>query len=82
MSLTDQHRADLRRSGLNDETIAASGIHSLSAAQVRELVGMDGGAGYAIPYPGATHSNGSAYVRVRLDVPLRIGDRDRALPHP
>jgi hypothetical protein len=72
--LSDQHLADLRRSGLSDETIAAAGIHSLSAAQIRELLKMDGGAGYAIPYPGAAYSDGSPYVRVRLDRPLAMGD--------
>ena len=74
MTLTEQHLADLRRSGLSDETISAAGFRSLSAEGVREVLGMDVGSGLAIPYPGAAHSDGSPYARVRLDKPLPMGD--------
>lgn len=75
--LTDAHLADLRCSGLTDETIAAAGIRSLSAANVQALFGRDDvGSGLAIPYAGCTFSDGTPYVRVSLDVPLLIGDRE------
>jgi len=74
VTLTGQHLADLRRSGLSDETIAAAGFRSLSAEGVREVLGMDVGSGLAIPYPGAAYGDGSPYVRVRLDRPLPMGD--------
>ena len=71
--LTEEHLADLRRSGLTDETIAAAGFYSLSAAEVAALLGRDDvGSGMAIPYAGCTCSDGTPYVRVRLDVPLEI----------
>jgi len=74
VNLAEQHLADLARSGLEHETAAAAGLRSLSASEVREILGMDGGAGLAIPYAGAAHSDGSPYVRVRLDRPLPTGD--------
>jgi hypothetical protein len=36
---------------------------------MREVIGMDAGPGLAIPYLGAVHSDGTPYVRVRLDEP-------------
>jgi hypothetical protein len=74
VNLAEQHLADLRRSGLSDETIAAAGFRSLSAEKVRQVLGMDVGPGLAIPYPGLTHKDGSPYVRVRLDHPLPMED--------
>jgi len=70
-ALAPNHLADLRASGLSDETIAAAGFRSLSAAEVRAVVGMDAGPGLAIPYAGCIHADGSPYVRVRLDKPFR-----------
>ena len=76
--LNERHLVDLRRSGLNDETIAAAGLHSLSAAEVRGITGVDGGPGLAIPYPGAVFRDGSPYVRVRLDSPRPMSDGSSA----
>ena len=71
--LAAHHLADLRRSGLSDETIVAAGFYSISAEEVAALLGRDdAGSGMAIPYPNCTFSNGTPYVRVRLDVPLVI----------
>jgi putative DNA primase/helicase len=71
--LTQHHLADLRRSGLTDETIAAAGLYSLSAAEAQALLERDDvGPGMAIPYAGCTFRTGTPYVRVRLDVPLLI----------
>ena len=71
----EQHLADLRRSGLTDEIIAAAGFRSLSAAEVAALLGRDdAGAGLAIPYPHCVCGDGKPYVRVRLDIPLKIKD--------
>ncbi len=68
--LNEHHLADLRRSGLTDDTIAAAGFRSLSTAEARDILDMDAGPGLAVPYPGLTHKDGSPYVRVRLDQPL------------
>ncbi len=69
------HRDDLRRSGLTDETIAAAGFYSISADEVAALLGRaNAGSGLAIPYPDCTLSDGKPYVRVRLDMPLLISD--------
>ncbi len=70
--LTPEHVADLRRSGLSDETIAAAGFRSLGAHEVRRLLDYPTAcAGMAIPYPGCIFGDGSRYVRVRLDHPLQ-----------
>ncbi len=75
--LNPHHLADLRGSGLTDETIAAAELHALSAQDVAVLLGRDdAGSGMAIPYPSRAFSDGSRYVRVRLDAPLVIGDRE------
>lgn len=75
--LTELHWNDLRRSGLSDETIAAAGFYALSAIEAQALLGRDDvGSGMAIPYPGCAFRDGTPYVRVRLDVPLRVGDRE------
>ncbi len=68
------HRDDLRRSGLTDETITAAGIYSVSSAEAGNILDMDSGPGLAIPYPGITYSDGSPYLRVRLDNPRPMGD--------
>lgn len=74
VNLTEQHLADLRRTGLSDETIAAAELHMLSARDVAGLLERDdAGSGLAIPYPNCTFSDGALYVRVRLDTPLVIG---------
>lgn len=70
--LTPEHVADLRRSGLNDETIAAVGFRSLAAHEVRGILDYPtAGTGMAIPYPGCIFSDGQPYLRVRLDHPLQ-----------
>ena len=73
-TLLDHHIADLRASGLGEETIAAAGFRSCSAAEVLSLLGMDAGSGLAIPYIGAAYGDGSEYVRVRLDRPFATKD--------
>jgi len=72
------HLADLRRSGLTEETIAAAGIRSLSRVEVKAALGMNAGSGYSIPYRGATHRDGTPYVRVRLDNAFLTSDGHRA----
>lgn len=69
--LAEHHLADLRRSGLTDETIEAAGFRSLSAADTKALLERDDvGGGMVIPYPGCFFSDGAPYVRVRLDTAL------------
>ena len=41
VALHPDHLADLRQSGLNDETIAALGIHSARPQDIPKLVGWD-----------------------------------------
>lgn len=81
--LTPAHLADLRRSGLTDETIAAAGFYSLTPEQVPALTKCDvyNKSGLAIPYRGCQFSDGTPYLRVRLDQPFttKKGDRVRYL---
>jgi len=73
--LDPHHLADLRRSGLTDEAIVAAEFHALSAEDVAALLGRDDtGGGLAIPYLNCAFADGTPYVRVRLSVPLVIGD--------
>ena len=63
--------ADLRASGLSDETIAAMGCRSLEKTNVRELTGVKvPSGGYAIPYPGLLDQTGGPSIRIRLREPL------------
>lgn len=51
--LNSQHIEDLKRSGLIDQTIEASGIYSATAEQITVLLGFKvKSAGMVIPYPG------------------------------
>jgi hypothetical protein len=69
--VNDAHMADLRRSGLTDETIADAGIYSADAVVIAELLGgWDiGCGGMVIPYPHAPD-----YVRIRPDTPVTMPD--------
>lgn len=73
LSLQPDHLADLRRSGLSDETIAAAGIRSLALADLpRHLSPRIAGqiqSAYVIPYPGAED-----FFRVKLFPPVPDGD--------
>ncbi len=71
--LLPQHLADLRKSGLSDETIAAAGICSITdAQQIRKILGWDAGriigSCMAIPFRRADGSR-TGYVRLRPDKP-------------
>lgn len=70
--LTQNHIADLHRSGLTDETIAAAGFHSLTPEQIPEVTKCQvfNRSGYAIPYHGCQFTDGTPYLRVRLDQPF------------
>jgi hypothetical protein len=67
--LQDHHLADLRSSGLSDETIQASGCYSAPEATVRELLGFGVGPGLVFPFPGTEDSRGVPFVQVKPDVP-------------
>jgi putative DNA primase/helicase len=56
VSLSADHLADLRRSGLTDETIASAGVRSLSEPDLRQEIGALAekvSSGYLVPYHGA-----------------------------
>lgn len=73
--LNDPHVADLRKSGLTDETIAASGIYTAHSQRVHDLLGMNTGSnGMVIPY---LHVTDETYVRVKLDQAGKDGKRYR-----
>ncbi len=67
-SLTPNHIADLKRSGLDEANIDQSGIYSASAEEVAQILGrQDVGTGMIIPYP---QLNGSPpFIRVKPDKP-------------
>jgi hypothetical protein len=56
------HLADLRASGLSDETIALAGI--FSANHTAPILGWEAGGGLVFPYPGC-----GDFARVKLDHP-------------
>ncbi len=74
--LVDAHLQDLLRSGLNTETILASGIYSASPDEVAEILGFGAGGGMAIPYP--ANGDGTPFVRIRLDKVVSDGKRYRS----
>ena len=53
MSIAEEHLADLRASGLTDETIATAGVWSASTLEASGIFGrsLECGA-LALPYPG------------------------------
>jgi P4 family phage/plasmid primase-like protien len=62
--------ADLRRSGLTDDTIAAMGCRSAEAETIYDRTGVDiRSGGYSIPYPGEVDQTGASYSRWRLSSP-------------
>jgi len=75
--LLPHHLADLRRSGLSDDTILRSGIFSAPEAQVREILGYGCGSGMVIPYYDPFNSGRIVLHRARLDNPGNDGKRYR-----
>lgn len=75
--LLPHHLADLRRSGLSDDTILRSGIFSAPEAQVREILGYGCGVGMVIPYYDLLNGAGPVLYRIRLDTPGPDGKRYR-----
>jgi putative DNA primase/helicase len=62
--------ADLRRSELSDDMIAAMGCFSVEAPEIEKLTGVKVPTpGYAIPYAGLLDQTGSPYLRIRLRTP-------------
>jgi KaiC/GvpD/RAD55 family RecA-like ATPase len=74
--LRDGHLRELRASGLSDETIAASGIYSVSAAEASDLLGYGVGPALAFPYPANGHG-APPFIRVKLDHAGSDGKRYR-----
>jgi putative DNA primase/helicase len=75
IKLSDLHPddlADLRRSGLSDETIAFMNCYSADGDTIRSRTGVDkvDGSGYCIPYAEVTDQTGERYVRWRLRQPI------------
>jgi putative DNA primase/helicase len=64
--------ADLRRSGLSDQTIISMGCFSVEANAIRDRTGVDRlkVPGYGIPYLGLFDQTGQPYVRWRLREPI------------
>jgi len=63
-TLAPQHRADLVKSGLSEETIEKAGIRSVSPASISKALGYNNDnieSAYLIPYPGA-----DGHARLRL----------------
>jgi hypothetical protein len=70
--LHPEDQADLRRSGLSDETIASMGCFSAEAdtIRLRTQVAKVDSPGYCIPYQGIVDQTGEPYVRWRLRRPM------------
>lgn len=71
MALRPEHVAELRKRGLSDDTIAAAGLYSANAAEVKAILGFSCGSGLVIPYE-------ETYKRVRLDLADAGGGRYRS----
>ena len=70
-ALQPHHLADLRSSGLTDETIQAAGFRSRTAAEVGQILnGRNAGAGMEIPYPASDGT--AAFSRQVLPLTARI----------
>jgi hypothetical protein len=65
--LQEHHLADLRGSGLSEETIQASGSYSATEATTRELLGFGVGSGLVFPYPGTELRPGVPFCQVKPD---------------
>ncbi|HYK89797.1 MAG TPA: AAA family ATPase [Acidobacteriota bacterium] len=66
--LSQKHLADLRLSGLSDETIHQSGFYTATEDQVREILKFDAGPGLAIPY--RSQNSKAEFVRVKPNTPF------------
>lgn len=73
--LNEKHLADLKSSGLNDNTIVQSGIYSATDEEVKRILKFDGGTGMVIPYPNTEDENGNFYCRVKPDNPPTINGK-------
>jgi hypothetical protein len=77
--LSEQHVEQLRASGLNDETIEAAGLRTVTDARViKKLLHWERkqeiGPCLAFPYPTAEGVRGNGYVRLRPDKPRQDKD--------
>src|SRR3989304_1078152 len=64
------HLADVRQSGLSDETIAQHGIYSVCPGEIKRIIGWDPPelkSLLAFPYPGC-----NGFTRFKLFPPLQI----------
>ena len=84
LQLFDEHLADLRRSGLTDETIALMGVRSLTAAELAAALGyVPTGvqSALALPYPGLDWKLGEVVrKRGKEDSLLDVGVESVQLP--
>ncbi len=65
--LQAHHLADLKGSGLSDETIRASRCYSAQEPTTRELLGFGVGPGLVFPFPGTENTKGVPFVQVKPD---------------
>lgn len=65
--LQDHHLADLRASGLSEETIQASRCYSGQEPTVRELLGFGVGPGLVFEFPDTENDKGVPFVQVKPD---------------
>jgi hypothetical protein len=65
--LQEHHLADLRSSGLSDETVRTSRCYSAQEPTVRELLGFGVGPGLVFEFPGTENDKGVPFVQVKPD---------------
>ena len=65
--LQEHHLADLKSSGLSDETIQAAPCYSAQEPTTRELLGFGVGPGLVFEFPGTENSKGVPFVQVKPD---------------
>ena len=75
-ALAPEHLADLRKSGLTDETIAANLIRSVPPAMISQLLGFEG----CLPYDPRCSSRSAQRAASRTTYASRSSRRSRMLP--
>lgn len=70
--LNDKHLADLKNSGLTDETITKAGFQSIRDADCEKVLGFPiGCCGLYIPYPRTANGVTPAFARIKPDKPFK-----------
>ncbi len=69
--LSENHRADMQGSGLQELTIRDSDVYTVAREEAAQILGFDpGGPGLAFPYAGTANGNGGPFIRIKPNQPF------------